>query len=115
MSNRNGASAGTPGYGARWWQVRRRTVLIGLAALVVVIWNVVFDWVVLESGREYLAQQALHQQGLGPAVTIPGVMRPGIARGFWLATLAAAGVTAAGALLFWAASWQQRRQADQSR
>ena len=109
MSNSAGAPSGSPAQGARWWQVRRRAALLAWATLVVVIWNVVFDWVVIEAGRDYLTQQALHQQGQGPAVTIPGVMRPGIARGFWLATLAAAGVAAAGALLFQVARWQQRR------
>jgi hypothetical protein len=103
------APAGAPAHGARWWQVRRRALLLAWATLVVVVWNVVFDWVVIEAGRDYLTQQALHQRGGGPAVTIPGVMRPGIVRGFWFATLAAAGAAAVGALLFWAAGWRQRR------
>jgi hypothetical protein len=110
-----GESTGAPASDPRWWQIRRRAVLLAWAVLVVVLWNVVFDWVVIQSGRDYLTQQALHQQGAGAAVTIPGVMRPGIVRGFWLATLVAGGVAASGVLLFWAAAWQQRWQEPRRR
>jgi hypothetical protein len=109
--------AGAPGpgsvalaHGGRWWPRRRRAAILAWAALVVVLWNVVFDWIVIQSGRDYLTRQALHQQGRGPAVTIPGVMRPGIAEGFWLATLAAGSVAAIGVLLYWLAARQHRRQ-----
>ena len=108
-------SAEAPMCGRRWWQVRRRAALLAWAVLLVVLWNVVFDRIVIQSGRDYLTQQALHQQGAGSAVTIPGVMRPGIVRGFWLATLVAGGVAASGALLFWVAAWQQRRQTNRTR
>ena len=108
-------SGRAPVCGRRGWQVRRRAALLAWAVLLVVLWNVVFDWVVIQSGRDYLTQQALHQHGAGPAVTIPGVMRPGIVRGFWLATLVAGGVAASGALLFWAAAWQQRWQEQRRR
>jgi len=105
----DGASAvSAPQRGVPWWRSRRAAGL-AWAALVVVLWNVVFDGVVIQSGRDYLTEQALHQQGRGPAVTIPGVMRPGIARGFWLATLVAGGVAAGGALAFWIAGRQRRR------
>jgi hypothetical protein len=105
--------AGEPGARARgdaWWRSRRRAALLAWSVLLVVLWNVVFDRAVIQSGRDYLTQQALHQQGRGPAVTIPDVMRPGIARAFWLALLAAGGAGALGAALFWAAARQQRRR-----
>jgi len=96
-----------PARGGRWWRSRRAAGL-AWAALVVVLWNGVFDGVVIQSGRDYLTQQALHQQGRGPMVTIPGVMRPGIVRGFWLATLVAGGVAAVGAAAFWFAARRRR-------
>jgi len=108
-----GASGpGAPAHDDAWWRRRRRFATIAWIALVVVLWNVVFDWVVIQSGRDYLTQQALHQQGKGPAVTIPGVMRPGIARGAWLASAAAGGVAAVGVVLFWLAAWHQRRDTE---
>jgi hypothetical protein len=78
--------------------------------MVVIVWNVVFDWIVIQSGRDYLTQQALHQQGRGAAVTIPGVMRPGIVRGFWTASLVAGGLAAVGAAAFWIAARQRSRR-----
>ena len=105
-----GAAAASPVHDERWWRIRRRAAILVWAVLVVVLWNVVFDWVVIQSGRDYLTQQVLHQQGRGPAVTIPGVMRPAVARGAGLATLVAGGVTACGVLLIGAAAWQHRRQ-----
>jgi hypothetical protein len=93
--------------GDEWWRSRRRAAGVAWTALVVVVWNVVFDAVVIQSGRDYLTLQALHQQGRGVAVSIPGVMRPGIVRGFWLATLVAGSVAALGALLWWVASRQR--------
>ena len=104
-----GDPAGTVVRGERWWRTRRRVALLAWAVLVVVIWNVVFDRVVTRSGLDYLTQQALHQAGKGPAVTIPDVMRPGIAHGVRLASLAAGGVAVIGALLFWAAARHHRR------
>jgi len=106
-----GGAGATPARGGRWWRSRRAAGL-AWAALVVVLWNVVFDGVVIQSGREYLTQQARHQQGTGPAVTIPGVMRPGIVHGFWLATLVAGGVAAVGALGFWFAARQRRKSPE---
>ena len=109
-SGEAGEPAGRAARGDAWWRSRRRAALLAWAVLLVVIWNVVFDRVVIQAGRDYLTQQALHQRGKGPAVTIPGVMRPGIARAFWLASLAAGGAGAGGAILFWLAALQRRRE-----
>jgi hypothetical protein len=99
------------GRGEPWWQ-SRRAAGVAWAALVVAVWNVVFDWIVIQSGRAYLTQQALHQKGAGPSVTIPGVMRPGVARGFWMATLVAGAVAAVGAAAFWVATRQRQLRGD---
>jgi hypothetical protein len=81
----------------RRWRVRFRASLIAWAVFAAVVWNVVFDAVVIQSGRDYLTRQALHQKGEGPAVTIPQVMSPGVARGARVATLAGGAVAACGA------------------
>ena len=108
-----GAAAAAPGVGqapdAQRFRRRRRVAAIVWAALVVVVWNVVFDAVVIQSGRDYLTRQALHQQGKGPAVTIPEVMRPAVVRGAGLASLAGAAVALLGVLGFWAAGRVRRR------
>ena len=89
-----------------------RGAILAWAACALVVWNVVFDANVTESGREYLTLQALHQQGRGPAVTIRGVMDPGVARAARKATLSASAVAAAGALGTWLAA--RRRSAGRS-
>jgi ABC-type Fe3+ transport system permease subunit len=103
-----GAGAGQAADAQRFRR-RRRVAVIVWAALVVVVWNVVFDAVVIQSGRDYLTRQALHQQGKGPAVTIPEVMRPAILRGVGLASLAGGAVALLGVLGFWGAGRVRRR------
>ena len=87
---------------------RRRTLAraaaVAWAACAVVVWNVVFDAKVIEAGRDYLTRQALHQQGRGDAVTIRGVMDPGVARAARTATLSGGAVAAAGLAAAWLAS-----------
>jgi hypothetical protein len=77
----------------------RRAALVAWAACAVVVWNVVFDAAVIRAGREYLTLQALHQQGRGPAVTIRGVMDPGVGRAARTATASGGAVGAAGILV----------------
>ncbi|MCX6552997.1 MAG: hypothetical protein NTY02_18685 [Acidobacteria bacterium] len=95
------------------WRRRWRIAAWLWAAFAIVVWNVVFDAVVIQSGRDYLTQQALHQQGRGPAVTIPQVMRPGIRAGLRLATFSGGGVAAVGAAGVWLA--RRRRLATRPR
>jgi hypothetical protein len=82
----------------------RRAALLAWAACAVVVWNVVFDAIVIQSGREYLTRQALRQQGRGPAVTIRGVMDPGVARAARTATASGGAIGAAGILAAWLAA-----------
>lgn len=75
---------------------RRRivaTVFWGILAFVV--WNAVFDRVIVLSGRRYIsaAEQA---DADGGVLTIDGWMRPTVTRAFWEATLSAAIVGAVG-------------------
>ena len=82
----------------------RRAALLAWAACAVVVWNVVFDAIVIQAGREYLTLQALHQQGKGPAVSIRGVMDPGVARAVRAATVSGGAVGAVGLLVGWLAA-----------
>ena len=62
-------------------------------AWAVIIWNVVFDHVIVVAGRSYIA-------AAGRAAAIPAApfanmddwMRPAVTRGFWIATAAATAV-----------------------
>ncbi|HOQ60354.1 MAG TPA: hypothetical protein PKZ08_07025 [Vicinamibacterales bacterium] len=101
--------APSPGAGDETqWRSRRRAAAAAWAAFAFVVWNVVFDAAVLESGRDYLTRQARHQQGQGPAVTIPQVMGRGIARGAARATAAGGAVAACGTLGVWLAGRRRR-------
>ena len=91
------------------FRARRRAAAAAWAVFAIVVWNVVFDGAVLDAGRDYLTRQALHQQGLGPPVTIPQIMSRGVARGVRHATAAGAAVAACGAFGIWLAT--RRRKA----
>jgi len=92
------------GRGGRAGRGLRRAALLAWAVCAVVVWNVVFDAIVTRTGREYLTLQALHQQGKGPAVTIRGVMDPGVSRAARTATASGGAVGAAGIVVAWLAS-----------
>ena len=82
----------------------RRAAFLAWIACAVVIWNVVFDGIVVQAGREYLTLQALGRQGRGPSVTIREVMDPAVARAARTATIAGGAIGAAGILAAWAAA-----------
>jgi hypothetical protein len=102
------AAPDTPAAEERRWRTRRRAAILLWAAFAVVVWNVVFDAVVIEAGRDYLTRQALHQQGNAPAVTIPSVMGPGTMRGVRLASLYGGGVAGCGLVGVWVAARRRR-------
>jgi hypothetical protein len=56
-----------------------------------VVWNVVFDRVIVEAGREYVRVADAAAKGSGPYARIDDTMRPARSRALWLAT-ASAGV-----------------------
>ena len=61
-------------------------------ALAVVVWNVVFDRVIVVSGRNYVAAaERAAAAPAGPFANMDDWMRPAVTRGCWTAT-AAAGV-----------------------
>jgi len=60
-------------------------------AWAVIVWNVVFDSVIVVAGRRVIAAA-----GLAAAVNIDEFMRPAIARGLWTATIAASAILLVG-------------------
>lgn len=76
--------------------INRRQVALWLwIAFAVVVWNVVFDRVIVVAGREYL-NVARAAAKAGSYAKIDDTMRPARSRALWLATGAAAGIVAVG-------------------
>ncbi len=67
-------------------------------AWAIILWNVVFDHVIVVAGREYLAAAgaAARNAALSSPVNMDDWMRPAVNRGLWIATAAAAVVLIAG-------------------
>jgi ABC-type dipeptide/oligopeptide/nickel transport system permease subunit len=66
-------------------------------AWAVLVWNVVFDQVIVLAGREYI--QAALAAGAGPFVNMDDWLRPAVARGLWLASGAAGAILLTGVSL----------------
>ena len=65
-------------------------------AWAVIIWNVVFDHVIVVAGRHYLNAADLAAEGSGAYARIDDWMRPAVTRALWTATAAGAAVLAIG-------------------
>jgi len=75
----------------------RAPLLVGLWLVAgFVVWNVVFDRVIVWASRDYVSRQEQHRRGQGPAVTIDDVMIPARIDARRAATLAGTGVTTLG-------------------
>ena len=64
----------------------------------VILWNVVFDHVIVVAGREYIFAARRAALSGGPYARMDDWMRPASTRGLWIATAAAGSVLAAGLL-----------------
>jgi hypothetical protein len=74
-------------------------IAVGLwTAWAIVVWNVVFDQVIVLAGRRYIVAAVAAAQGGGPYARIDDWMRPAVTRGFWLATAAAGTIALIGAV-----------------
>jgi hypothetical protein len=82
------------------WRTPRRAAGIARALWIVwavLVWNVVFDHVIVVAGRDYIA-------AAGRAAAMPGGrfanmddwMRPAVTRGLWIATASAAAILLTG-------------------
>ena len=74
-----------------------RLALVLWIAWAVVVWNVVFDQVIVLAGRDYI--QAALAASVGPFANMDEWMRPAVARGAWLATGAAGAILLTGVSL----------------
>jgi hypothetical protein len=65
-------------------------------AWAIIVWNVVFDRVIVVAGRRYIRAAVLAAQAGGPYARIDDWMRPAVSNGMWLASAAAAAVLVIG-------------------
>jgi hypothetical protein len=61
-----------------------------------VVWNVVFDRVIVTAGRSYLRAAARAAQAGGPYARIDDWMRPAVTSGLWTASAAAGAILVIG-------------------
>ena len=77
--------------------VSRRRVAVWLwIALAFVVWNVVFDQVVIDAGRHYIEIANASAGSNGPYLNIEDTMRPARSRALWLATGSAGAILVVG-------------------
>ncbi len=65
-------------------------------AWAVIVWNVVFDHVIVVAGREYILAASLAVARSAPFARMDDWMRPAVARGLWTASFAALAIAAGG-------------------
>ena len=98
------------------WRQPRPAARIARAlwiAWAVIVWNVVFDHVIVVAGRDYIAAagRAAALPG-GPFANMDDWMRPAVTRGLWTATAAGGVVLFAGLAAVSAAVRNARRPGD---
>ena len=65
-------------------------------AWAIVVWNVVFDHVIVMAGREYVIAALAAARGAGPSARMDDWMRPAVVGGLWIATASSALILLAG-------------------
>jgi len=83
------------------WRQPRSAARIARAlwiAWAIVVWNVVFDRVIVVAGRQFIVAAAGQAAAspAGPFANMDDWMRPAVTRGFWIATAASAGLLVIG-------------------
>jgi hypothetical protein len=84
---------------AAWRQPRTAARLARAlwTAWAVIVWNVVFDRVIVVAGRSYVAAAGRAASApAGPFLNMDAWMRPAVTRGFWIATASGAVVLVTG-------------------
>lgn len=84
----------------------RRIALALWIAWAVIVWNVVFDQIIVVAGRMYLHAAATAARSAGSYVRMDDWMRPAAIRGLWTATAAGTVVLLIG---LFAVRWAARR------
>jgi hypothetical protein len=77
------------------------------------VWNVIFDRTLVLAGRRYVYAASMAATHGDPYLTIDSWMRPAIARGVRLASLASGAIVAAGLIAIYAARSRDRRRAGE--
>jgi hypothetical protein len=82
---------------ARWRQPRpaARLARVLIVAWAVIVWNVVFDHVIVVAGRSYIAA-ARTAASAGSFADMDDWMKPAVTRGLWIATAAGGAILIAG-------------------
>jgi hypothetical protein len=75
---------------------RRRLALALWIAWAIIVWNVVFDRVLVVAGRAYVHAAAIAASGGSSFARIDDWMRPALPRAFWMATAAGAAILVIG-------------------
>ena len=76
-----------------------RLALVLWAVWSLVVWNVVFDRVLVLAGRRFVHEAAMATAAGRPYLSAADWMQDAAQRGFWLATAAAVGLGSLGVLL----------------
>ncbi len=72
---------------------RARRIAVALWIVwAVIVWNVVFDHVIVVAGRQFIVAAGLAAQGAGPYARMDDWMRPAVVRAFWTASAAASAI-----------------------
>ena len=80
-------------------QASRRTARVAVAlwiALAVVVWNVVFDRVLVVAGRQYVYAATIAARNSGPFPRVDDWMRPATGRALRMASAASGAILAGG-------------------
>jgi ABC-type Fe3+ transport system permease subunit len=75
---------------------RQRLAMVLWIVWAAIVWNVVFDRVLVVAGREYVRSAWAAAGGSGPYARIDDRMRPAVSRAFWAASAAAGVIVAIG-------------------
>ena len=80
--------------------MKNRLALALWAVWAVLVWNVVFDHVIVVAGRDYITAATAAASHGGPYLRIDDWMQPAVSRAFRIATASAAAILIAGLVSF---------------
>ena len=78
---------------------RRRAAVWLWIAFAFLVWNVVFDQVIIDAGRHYVEIATASAGANGPYLKIEDTMQPARSRALWLATSSAGAILIVGFVL----------------
>lgn len=93
------------------WRGRTGLAALLWIALALVVWNVVFDRVLVLAGRTYVHDASVAATRHEPFLKIDDYMRPAVHRGVWLGSLAGGAIALAGLTAVTLAATRDARRA----